>query len=217
MFPALLGADIDLRVLTNASSARIYADRSQIEQVIMNLVVNARDAMPQGGRLTIETSRAYLDDAYFKKLNLDQHPGDYVMLAVTDTGTGMDAATKARVFEPFFTTKGPGKGTGLGLSTVYGIAKQNNGYVWVYSEVGKGTTFKVSFPSRERTAKRSWKRSFLRVISLGMKRSFSLRMKRRCVALPPSFSRRTAIRFFPPTTQPRRFGSVQTVKRSTCW
>jgi hypothetical protein len=146
MFPALLGADIDLRVRPNTSNAHIYADRSQIEQVLMNLVVNARDAMPKGGRLTIETSRSFLEDAYFRQLNLDRHPGDYVMLAVTDTGTGMDAATKARVFEPFFTTKGPGKGTGLGLSTVYGIAKQNNGYVWVYSEIGKGTTFKVYFP-----------------------------------------------------------------------
>ncbi|HEY3929114.1 MAG TPA: response regulator [Candidatus Koribacter sp.] len=146
MFPALLGADIDLHIKPNARDAHIYADGSQIEQVIMNLVVNARDAMPEGGRLTIESSRIYLDNAYFQELNLDQHPGDYVMLAVSDTGIGMDAATKARVFEPFFTTKGPGKGTGLGLSTVYGIAKQNNGYVWVYSEPGRGTTFKVYFP-----------------------------------------------------------------------
>jgi PAS domain S-box-containing protein len=144
----LIGEDVELVTQAGADLGRIKADPNQVEQVIMNLAVNSRDAMPQGGTLTIETSNVVIDMA-FAAYHLGLRPGAYVQLAVTDTGCGMDQETQSHLYEPFFTTKGHGKGTGLGLSTTYGIVKQSGGYIWVDSEVGRGSTFRIYLPRIE--------------------------------------------------------------------
>jgi CheY-like chemotaxis protein len=146
MLGRLIGEDIELTTGSEPGLGRVKTDQGQIEQVILNLAVNARDAMPHGGKLIIETSNVEIDEVFAQQSPYPIELGSYVCLAVRDTGVGMDAATQAQIFEPFFTTKEKGKGTGLGLSMVYGVVKQSGGYITVYSELGTGTTFKIYLP-----------------------------------------------------------------------
>jgi two-component system, cell cycle sensor histidine kinase and response regulator CckA len=166
MLRRLIGEDVLMTTLFAPALRPVKIDPGQLQQVILNLAVNARDAMPRGGRLTIETDNIHFDEAH-AVTHPHVKPGDYVFLAISDTGAGMTQATKSRIFEPLFTTKGPGKGTGLGLTTVHNIVKQNAGFIEVYSELGRGSTFKIFLPQIEEPSAIHKSHPHLRIIPRG--------------------------------------------------
>jgi CheY-like chemotaxis protein len=154
MLVRLIGEHIEIYIIPVSGLWQVEIDPGQMEQVIINLAINARDAMPNGGKLTIKTANVYLDEKYFAGQSIvEEQPGPYVMVAVSDTGSGIDKKTQEHIFEPFYSTKEKGKGTGLGLSTVYGIVKQNKGFIWVYSEPGQGSIFKIYLPKAKEDVK----------------------------------------------------------------
>ncbi len=206
MLPRLIGEHIEMRLLAKAEFGRIEADRGQIEQILMNMAVNARDAMPAGGTLVIEVKDTVFENTH-TGTGYNIPPGAYVMLAVSDTGMGMDAETQAHILEPFFTTKERGKGTGLGLATVYGIVKQSGGYISVYSGKGVGTTFKMYFPRAEKELTPQRVHAPAQAAAGGSEtNSCWWRTNRRCVSPPASSCRPRAMRWWTPGVPPMRCG-----------
>ena len=193
MTKRLIGENIELRTFLDPDLGRVSVDESQIEQILMNLVINARDAMPGGGQLTLETTNVYLDEPYLAKHKGAHAPGHYAMLAVTDSGCGMDAATQERIFEPFFTTKQLRGGTGLGLATAFGIVNQHQGSIWVYSELDKGTTFRFTSPEPKARPTR-WKQSRRTLPTARWEPSWSSRTRTWCESSSAKRSRRLATR-----------------------
>ena len=214
----VVGEHIEVKTSLEKNVPTIHADRGQIEQVVMNLCLNARDAMPEGGRLVVETGDVCLEEEYVRQ-NPYMKTGRYALLTVSDTGIGMDEKTRERVFEPFFTTKGPDKGTGLGLSMVYGIVKQHGGFIHLYSEPGKGTAFKVYFPAIEAQPDAVPVKRGEEIVRGGRRRSFWRKTRKASVHLPSGFSRGLDTRSWWRGTGRRRSGFSGRRKRSIspCW
>ena len=205
-----------MRFFRGDPKLRVKVDPTQLEQVIMNLVVNARDAMPDGGRLTIETSEIDIDDEYCSR-NPEARLGRHVMMAVTDSGCGMSPEVLSRIFEPFFTTKEQGKGTGLGLATIYGIVKQSGGHISAYSEVGRGTTFKVYLPVTQEEIDRPEAPPRKESRRAARRRFWSSRTRNRFAASRRNFFRTRAIRSSSPKISRKPWKLVKTTRgTSTC-